>query len=669
MSQDSTSPIADELIREMLQAAPDAMLLVDRDGQIVVANAQVFELFGYQPEELVGQSVDQLVPEARRAGHHRHRANFFAKPLTRPMRAGNRLSGQRRDGSEVPVEISLSPVQQGRYVCCAIRDVTQQRAAERRLAEAQQIAQLGSWEWDIRKDSVSWSAELCRIVGVPEDFKPDYAACIEMVHEEDRDRVNAAVEQAIARQQPFSSEHRLRRADGSSRIVSARGQVEIDAQGQPVRMVGVAQDITEHKQREALLTQNQQRLQLLHMVAASMAGGFDALDLIEYTVILLSEAFPDTRASYLLIEEDLQARYLNTRGPEQMADLSGSIVDLRQASGFVDRLRKQDPVTVFDVKQEATLANIRDSLQSADIAACLDMPIPLAGGGLGVLALHADRPRHWRAHEVDTLMAVGRQLGVALSDVYRREQAEKAHSQVEAQTRDLQRSNQELERFAYVASHDLREPLRTVGSYAQLLRRRYGEHLDESAGEFIEFMVDAVNRMQGLIQDLLGYSRAGRAEKPLQAVPLQPVVDGILRDLGQVIEETGVQIECGELPEVQADPGQITQLLQNLIGNAIKFRGAELPKVQIDARPDGDDWIIRVRDNGIGIDEDQRERVFEIFQRLHTHDTYPGTGIGLAICKKIVERHGGEIWVEGSEPGSRFCCRLARPDPSLEAAA
>ena len=297
------------------------------------------------------------------------------------------------------------------------------------------------------------------------------------------------------------------------------------------------------------------------------------------------------------------------------------------------------------------------------------MPIPLACGDLGVLALHADRPRHWRAHEVDTLMAVGRQLGVALSDVYRREQAEMAHAQVEAQARDLQRSNQDLERFAYVASHDLREPLRTVGSYAQLLQRRYGGQLDESAGEFIEFMVDAVNRMQGLIQDLLGYSRAGRAEKALQAVPLQPVVDGILRDLGQVIEETGVQIECSELPEVQADPGQITQVLQNLIGNAIKFRGEQTPKVEIDAQADGDNWVIRVRDNGIGIAPEQRERVFEIFQRLHTHDAYPGTGIGLAICKKIIDRHGGRIWVEGADPGSRFCCRLARADGSLEAAA
>ena len=676
MNQAPAAPNADELIREMLHAAPDAMLLVDRDGRIVVANARVQDLFGYRPQELIGESVDQLVPAARRGGHGAHRAHFFEQPLTRPMHAGGRLSGQRRDGSEVPVEVSLSPVHQGNYVCCAIRDVSQQRAAERalaaserRLAEAQRIAHVGSWDWNMRSDRVRWSRELCRIFGVAEDFEPDYAAYLALLHEDDRERVHAIVEQAAQDHQDFTFEHRLRRKDGSVRVLSSRGHVETDEQGVPVRMVGIAQDITEHKQREALLTQNQQRLQLMHMVAASMAGGFDAMDLIEYTVMLLSEAFPDTRASYLLIEDDLQARYLNTRGPEQMGDLTGTAVDLRQAPGFIDKLKQRDPVTVFDVRDEATLSEIQDCLRAAGIAACLDMPIPLACGGLGVLALHADRPRHWRAHEVDTLMAVGRQLGVALSDVYRREQAELAHAQVEAQARDLQRSNQDLERFAYVASHDLREPLRTVGSYAQLLQRRYGEQLDESAGEFIEFMVDAVNRMQGLIQDLLGYSRAGRAEKPLQAVPLQPVVDGILRDLGQVIDETGVQIECGALPDVQADPGQITQVLQNLIGNAIKFRGEQTPKVEIDAQADGDDWVIRVRDNGIGIDPEQRERVFEIFQRLHTHDAYPGTGIGLAICKKIIERHGGRIWVEGAEPGSRFCCRLARADTSLEAAA
>lgn len=669
-------PIADELFREMLHAAPDAMLLVDSGGLIVIANARVQELFGYAEDELIGQSVDCLVPAPLRGHHHQHRAQFFAKPVTRPMNAGNRLTGQRRDGSEVPVEISLSPVQGGRYVCCAIRDVTTQRAAERalaaserRLAEAQRIAHVGSWDWNMRTDKIRWSQELCRIFGVPADFVPDFAAYLSLLHEEDRDRVQAIVGQAATDHQDFAFEHRLRRKDGSVRVLSSRGHVETDEQGQALRMVGIAQDITEAKQREALLTQNQQRLQLMHMVAASMAGGFDAMDLIEYTVMLLSEAFPETRASYLIIEGEWQARYLNTRGPEQMEDLTGTVVDLSRAPRFIEQLRQRDPVTVFDVREEASLADMQDILQAAGIAACLDMPVPLACGGLGVLALHADRPCHWRAHEVETVMAVGRQLAVALSDVYRREQAELAHAQVEAQARDLQRSNHDLERFAYVASHDLREPLRTVGSYAQLLQRRYGGQLDESAGEFIEFMVDAVNRMQGLIQDLLGYSRAGRAEKPLQAVALRPLVADILRDLGQVIEETGVQIECGALPEVMADPGQITQVLQNLIGNAIKFRGRDAPRVLVDAKADGRAWIIRVSDNGIGIEPDQRERVFEIFQRLHTHDAYPGTGIGLAICKKIIERHGGRIWVEDAAPGSRFCCRLARPDAQLEVAA
>lgn len=676
MSQDTGAPITDDLIREMLHAAPDAMLLVDREGRIVVANAQVLDLFGYQPEELVGLSVDQLVPEARRGGHHQHRAAFFAQPVTRPMRAGNRLSGQRRDGSEIPVEISLSPVHQGRYVCCAIRDVTEQRAAERalaaserQLAEAQEIAHLGHWDWILATDAVHWSNELCRIFGVEPDSQLEFDSYAQCIHPEDLPKVKALVDRALSDGRDFQYTHRMIRMDGVQRQLEVRAHVVLGEDGKPCRMFGTAQDVSEQQRREALLTQNQQRLQLLHMVAASMAGGLDAMDQIEYTVMLLSEAFPDARASYMVLEDDSQGRYVHTRGPEQMVDLSGNSLDLSQAPGFIGKLKQREPITVSDVREESTLVEIQPCLQAANIAACLDIPIRLACGAIGVLALHADRPRQWRAHEVDTLMAVGRQLGVALSEVYRREQANQAHAQLEAQARDLQRSNHDLERFAYVASHDLREPLRTVGSYAQLLQRRYGEQLDESGGEFIEFMVDAVNRMQGLIQDLLGYSRAGRAERPLQAVALQPVVSDILRDLGQVIEETGVQIECGELPEVQADPGQITQVLQNLIGNAIKFRGEQAPKVLIDAQADGDDWIIRVRDNGIGIDPEQRERVFEIFQRLHTHDAYPGTGIGLAICKKIIERHGGDIWVEGAEPGSRFCCRLARAKKPMDAAA
>jgi light-regulated signal transduction histidine kinase (bacteriophytochrome) len=215
---------------------------------------------------------------------------------------------------------------------------------------------------------------------------------------------------------------------------------------------------------------------------------------------------------------------------------------------------------------------------------------------------------------------------------------------------DLERSNKELEQFAYVASHDLQEPLRMVSSYTQLLARRYQSQLDAAANEFIAFAVDGANRMQALINDLLAYSRVGTLGKEFEPADCTAVLDRTLANLKAAIEKSSAVVTHDLLPTVMADNLQLVQLFQNLIGNAIKFHGEEPPRVHVSAEQKGNEWVFSIRDNGIGIDPRYAERIFVIFQRLHTREEYPGTGIGLAICKKIVERHGGRIWVE-SQPG------------------
>lgn len=215
---------------------------------------------------------------------------------------------------------------------------------------------------------------------------------------------------------------------------------------------------------------------------------------------------------------------------------------------------------------------------------------------------------------------------------------------------ELARSNAELQQFAYVASHDLQEPLRMVASFSQLLGKRYKDHLGQDADEFIGFIVDGANRMQRLINDLLSYSRVGTRGKPFQSIDFSVILGQVLVNLGPLIEENGAIITNGDLPVLMADETQISQLFQNLISNAIKFRSAERPVIHITARKEPDEWVFSVCDNGIGISPEYHERIFVIFQRLHAREEYQGTGIGLAICKRIVERHGGRIWVE-SEPG------------------
>ena len=230
------------------------------------------------------------------------------------------------------------------------------------------------------------------------------------------------------------------------------------------------------------------------------------------------------------------------------------------------------------------------------------------------------------------------------------------------QSRDgLERSNKELEQFAYVASHDLQEPLRMVASYTQLLERRYKDQLDDTAREFIAFAVDGANRMQRLINDLLAYSRVQtRAGEP-ELVELNHVLGQARANLATAIEENGALVTNDELPVVMADPVQLLSVLQNLIGNAVKFHGEEPPHIHISARESDGEVKISVRDNGIGIRKEHQERIFLIFQRLHNRKDYPGTGIGLALCKRIVERHGGRIWVESEEGnGATFTFTLPK---------
>ena len=225
---------------------------------------------------------------------------------------------------------------------------------------------------------------------------------------------------------------------------------------------------------------------------------------------------------------------------------------------------------------------------------------------------------------------------------------------LQAAESDLRRSNQELEQFAYVASHDLQEPLRKVASFCQLLQQRYGGELDARADQYIGFAVDGAQRMQDLINDLLAFSRVGRMEQPHIAVDCAALVERVRADLGRVIEESGAEIVVdGELPTVMGDATLLRVVFQNLIGNAIKFRGEAAPRAELSAVREGECWKFRVADNGIGIDAEYAERIFVIFQRLHPRSQYEGTGIGLAMCRKIVEYHGGRMWLDTDADAAR----------------
>jgi len=219
----------------------------------------------------------------------------------------------------------------------------------------------------------------------------------------------------------------------------------------------------------------------------------------------------------------------------------------------------------------------------------------------------------------------------------------------------LEDSNAELQQFAYIVSHDLQEPLRMVSSYCQLLAQRYADKLDQDANEFIEFAVDGSQRMKGLITDLLKYSRVGTQGKPFENVDLNSSLGDALANLNMAIDGSGAVVTSDQMPALDVDKRQFVQLLQNLIGNALKFGNGKQPKIHVGTKREENSWLFSVKDNGIGIDLDFQDKVFGVFQRSHTKDQHTGNGIGLAVCKRIVERHGGRIWVESEpEKGATF---------------
>ncbi|MGH7930791.1 MAG: ATP-binding protein, partial [Candidatus Binatia bacterium] len=251
---------------------------------------------------------------------------------------------------------------------------------------------------------------------------------------------------------------------------------------------------------------------------------------------------------------------------------------------------------------------------------------------------------------------------VSFRDVTSRKQAQEALAK---RTEQLERSNAELERFAYVASHDLQEPLRMITGYTNLLSKRYKGKLDASADEFIGFAVDGANRMRVLINDLLTYSRVDSQGKKPAPTDCELVLSQTLEGLELAIQESAAKVTHDPLPTVSGDDVQLGQLFQNLIGNALKYRNGGAPVVHIGCRRRENDWMLSIRDNGIGIDPRFAEKIFVIFQRLHTREQYPGTGIGLAVCKRIVERHGGKIWVESDlGKGSTFYFTLLAVEDS-----
>lgn len=477
------------------------------------------------------------------------------------------------------------------------------REQEHWLRESQRVGGIGSYILDFRTNVWRSSSILDEIFGIGEEAEKTVESWHKLVHPDDREEILSYFTHVVAEEKKnFNREYRvIRKNDGEVRWLWGLGELGFDTDGTLTNMTGVILDITERKRAEDALRASEERYR--HLFNA-MDEGFCIIEMIfnaagrpvDFRFLEVNPAFE--KQTGLHGAEGKLMRELAPAHEEFWFEIFGNIALTGEA---------------VHVMNEASALN----------------------RWFDVYAYRVGRPED-------------RHVAIVFNDMTERKQADEKIMRV---LTDLQRSNKELELFAYVASHDLQEPLRMISSYTQLLAERYKDKLDDKANLFIHYAVDGAVRMQLLINDLLAFSRIGTKGKPREPVDSQAVLGQAINNLKMNIEETQTIITNDHLPEVRADASQLAQLFQNLIGNAIKFRGEANPHIHIAAQDEGEEWLFSVRDNGIGIDPQFSDKVFVIFQRLHTKEEYPGSGIGLAICKKIVERHDGRIWFE-SEPGN-----------------
>ena len=483
----------------LLDAAPDSIMMYGAAGTVTYVNQRVEELFGYSRAELMGQPVDLLIPERLRAERAKHRTRFFNTPASQALGSGGEYLCLHRDGHEFAVEASVRPLEtpEGVLALAAIRDVTERKKAEMRF----------------------------------------------------RNLLESAPDAMV--------------------IVNAEGWIELA-----------------NLQTEKLF-------------------GYTRRELVGQPVNLL---VPQSSHAALLTGQNGNGHGGN-------------------GAWFLDFSRRNPPTRQMSAGLE--LVAIRKDGTEFPVEISLS---PLEG-------------------------PEGTSVTAAIRDVTERKLAAE---QLAKKMTELRHSNEALEQFAHIASHDLQEPLRMVASYVQLLSRRYKGKLDADAEEFIAFAVDGTQRMKRLIEDLLLYSRAGKNGPPVHELPSEMALQEALNNLHTAIEENHALITYDALPRVRAADSQLVQLFQNLVGNAIKYRAERTPEIHVSAQAGEREWVFSIADNGIGIEPRFYERVFEIFQRLHGRGEYEGTGIGLAICKRILQQQGGRIWVE-SEVGRGSVFRFALP--------
>ena len=500
-------------------------------------------------------------------------------------------------------------------------DVERKRAEEElkkgqtQLAEAQRIARVGSWEWNVPANHVTWSDEMYRAFGLaPGEFTATFEGFADLVHPDDRDLFRQTIELSLRTHEEFGFDHRIVRGDGSVGVLHSQGKVQRNDAGDVISMTATGQDVTDRTRIEQALRQTESRTR---SIIDSANDAFIAID----PAGTITDWNPQAKAIFGWSREQAVGR-----------SLAETIIP--------DRFR------------EAHIEGIHRFVRTGE-GSLLDQRLELT-------ALHQDG-HHFPVELTVSPIRLGRSyiFSAFIRDITERKQAEEALAH---KTEELTRMNAELEDFTHSVSHDLKEPLRGIEAFAGFIAEDYGDKLDEQGQRYVNVLRESAVRMKDLIDDLLQLSRIGRTRIEYAPVPVRRLVEDVTLELSFALQEKRAELRLDpELPTVTCDAVRMREVFKNLISNAIKYNDKPSPQIKISCRSENGGFTFCVRDNGIGIDPQYHDKVFKIFQRLHHREEYEGTGVGLAICKKVIEAHGGRIWVEstGGE-GTAFLFTIPR---------
>ena len=635
-SLDESLRVQDELIT-LIENIVDEVWFTDIDGNIILANAAArkFQEKIKSEEKL---SLNKLIAKSEVYNSNGSLQVKDGSPLIRALN-GEILTNfdetvifpsgkkQYRQVSSAPIKNEYNNIM---GAVAVVRDITIQkkiaeslRVSEERLRLAQTLGGLGVWDWNTVTNDLYFTPELEQLYGLDSGTIKTYNDWRELTHPDDIENLEKERDSQIAKHKPFDIEFRILHDSGDTRWLSAQGGATYDDNGRVKRVLGVNTDITIRKRAEEIL---QTTLLRFYKILSNMSASI-LLVTEDKKVEFVNQEFCD----YFYLNEEPD-HFIGYNSSEMISVIKSAYRDPDNALiRITEIVHDWKPVRGEEVLMRDGKSCLRDFI-----------PLSIDGKPYGRLWLHLDiterKQTEEKLHESNTKL---------INEVQDHQNTELKLKEL---VNELKRSNKELEQFAYVSSHDLQEPLRMVALFTQLLERRYKGKFDADADDYIKFIVEGAKRMKLLIDDLLSYSRVNTKGGEFEPIEMDKVMNNVLSNLQFISKESNAEILIQEpLPTIVGDKSQMMHVFQNLVANGIKFNDNESPKIVVSAQEDENGWIFSVSDNGIGILPEYQAQIFEIFKRLHDRDKYPGTGIGLAICQKIVERHGGEIWVESSK--------------------